>query len=211
MGRLREAERHFEAARALEPADARAALRAAHTALGLGRSGLAAELADRATKLDAEAPAAWALRSRLAADAGDADGALAHAERAAALTAEAGGADARAYALALARLLRGRGEPLLAARVLRLPRPEDFFTPAVMAAHAEALAAAGLAEGAANYYERWLALDPVNAVAAAEATRWYLEAGNLEQARSTLVLLRRIAPRDGRIPGLEARLRPPAG
>ena len=206
VGGLAEAEAHFAAAARLAPDDAQAALRLAHTAHGLGRSELAAELARDATELDASLAAAWALRGQLAAEAGEPDAALAAAERAAALTAEAGGRDARAYALALARMLRERGRPLVAARVLRLPKPEDFFTPNVMAAHAEALAAGGLPEGAANYYERWLALDPANALAAAEATRWYLEAGNPEKAGATLVLLERIDPRDGRLAGLRAEL-----
>ena len=189
------------------PEDARAALRLAHTALNLGQPAVAATLAERATSLDAGFAVAWALRARVASELGDPDAALAAAERAAALTAEAGGPEARAHALNLARRLRDRGEPLLAARVLRLPHREDFFSPAVMAAHAEALAEAGLPEGAANYYERWMALDPANALAAAEATRWYLEAGNPEKARATLVVLERIAPDDPRIAGLRARLR----
>ena len=203
-GELASAEAHFAAARRLAPDNARATLRLAHTAHGLGRAGLAAELAERATALDASLAAAWGLRGMLAVEAGEPDAALAAAERAAALTAEAGGSDARAYALSLARLLRERGRPLAAARVLRLPRPEDFFSPRVMAAHAEALAAGGLPEGAANYYERWLALDPANALAAAEATRWYLEAENPEKAHATLLLLDRINPRDGRLAALRA-------
>ena len=146
------------------------------------------------------------MRGQLAAEAGDREAALLATERAVGLTRETGGGDARAYALALSRLLREGDEPLLAARVLRLPRPEDFFTPAVMAAHAEALAAGGLPEGAANYYERWMSLDPANALAAAEATRWYLEAGKPAQARATLVVLERIDSKDPRIAGLRTEL-----
>lgn len=211
VGRLEEANRHFEEAARLAPDDARGALRLAHTAMGLGADETAAALAERATRLDAGLAAAWGLRGLLADRAGDAKAARAATQRAAELTAEAGGKEARAYALALARLFRAEGEPLLAARVLRLRDPADFFTPAVMAAHAEALAAAGLPESAANYYERWLALDPANPLAAAQATHWYLEAGNAAQARATLVLLERIAPNDERVPELRQRLSPAAG
>ncbi len=206
IGRLEEARGHFARANELAPADARAALRLAHAAAELGAAEAAAALAEKATRLDAGLATAWGLRSQLAAAAGEPAAALAAAERAAALTADAGGLEARAYALALSRLLLEQGRPRVAARVLRLPKPEDFFTPNVMAAHAEALAAAGEPQGAANYYERWLSLDPTNALAAAEATRWYLAAGAGHQARATLVLLERIAPRDPRIAEFRAEL-----
>ncbi|BAM05082.1 tetratricopeptide repeat protein [Phycisphaera mikurensis] len=206
VGRLEEAEAHFASATRLAPRDARATLRLAHAARRLGRGDVAATLAEKATRLDAGLATAWGLLGHLRAEAGDDAGARAALDRAVGLTAETGGPEARAYALSLARLLLVDARPLDAARVLRLPDPDDFYSPAVMALHAEALAAAGEPGAAANYHERWLALDPANALAAAEATRWYLAAGDPEQAAATLVVLERIDPRDGRLPGLRAAL-----
>ena len=63
---------------------------------------------------------------------------------------------------------------------------------------------------AAELYERVLAVDPSNDLAAAEAARWWLKADNPDAARRNLQALRRINPRHEAVNELDVQLKTPA-
>ncbi len=207
LGHWQDAERHYAAARTLKPDDAEVWVRLANVAIKQGHIDEARGILTEAIERDHALYEAHGLMATVQTTDGDEEAALASLERAYNLLLPKGGKDLQKVALRLADLLRSRGEPVVAEKVLRLPEPEDYFTPEIMAAHADALDAAGLADVAGQYYQQWSVREPANPLPAAEAVHWYLRGGDLNQARAMLVVLRRIDARHPRIPQFERDLR----
>ncbi len=206
LGDLSVAERHYRAAQDNEADEPEHRVRLANVAIKTGRWEEAEALLQSALGADVTLHEAHALMASVLENQGQSDAALGSMERSYEFVQNEGGERLRKYSLRLARMLRERDRPALAAKVLRLPKPEDFFVAEVMSAHAEALDAAGLPFEAGQYYEQWVRRDPVNAEAAAASARWYLRAKERGPAHAMLVVLRRIDPRHAELPALEKRL-----
>lgn len=207
LGRLNAASRHYDRAIELEPDDPARWVRRANVFIANRQWPEAQAWLDRAVAADASLHQAHALLATVHERRGDPDAALHSLERAYELAQVEGGEPLRNYAMRLSAVLVDQGDPALAAKVLRLPEPEDFFTAEVMAAHAAALGQAGQALSAGQYYEQWVRREPANADAASAAVRWYLAAGEAEPARAMLVVLRRIDARHPALGELEAAFR----
>ena len=194
----------YTRARDLDPADAESHVKHANALLKLGRlddaeAGLAAALAR-----NARSHASHALRAGLLEARGDDDAALRQWELALSKTLAHEPKEEIAYAKALSRRLLRRDRPGDAARVLRIRSVDHFFTPELMALHAEALDAAGLPDLAADYYDRWYKRAPDNAHAIEHAARWSLAAGDRRRASAYVVALRRVAPEHAALAELDA-------
>lgn len=194
------AQRHYSQAVGLEPANARYRVHLAQSLVAQQQYDAARQVLIEALKLDSNMHQAYAGLGDLYARENKLELAIQQVKRAIELTPEQDARSLSAYTRRHAALLRRANKPAESLSVLGSLPPEQLYHAAVMKEVAAGWMMLGEPSRAAQHYERALLFDPTHDLAAAEAARYYLKAGNVERAKLMVDKLRSINPR---WPGLE--------
>lgn len=206
LGRLDEAEHQYTEAMRLDPDNPRHAVFLATVQHKLGRDDQAIATLINVVQHDAGQHAAYALLSDIYAGQGKLGLALDQAQRAIDALNKPNSPTFVLYTRKRAKLLRQDKQPAESLALLTALPEKAQTRPDVMRDIAESWDMLGKPALAAQLYEQALTADPTNDLAAAEATRWWLKAGDPEAAQRTLAALRRINPRHPDLPKLDAEI-----
>jgi len=189
------AKHHYEQAMTIEPGNGESAVFLANVQLKLNEDDQAAATLLTALRRNSDLHSAYALLSDVYAKKNKLQLALDQAQRAIE-TAPADNPNLRTtYTLKRAALLRRNNQPAESLALLEALPAEARLNDHVMRDTATCWAMLGKPEMAAELYERVLKVDPSSDLAAAEAARWRIKAGDLDAARKHVQTLRRINPR----------------
>lgn len=210
LGHYEQARKHYETALSIEPGKGMHAVYLANVQQRVGEDDLAVTTLLTALRRDSQLHNAYALLSDIYAKQNKVSPALGQIDRAIE-TAPAQDTSARtAYTLKRAALLRRDNKPAEAIAALDALPVEARIRPDVLRDTATSWAMLGKPAMAAELYERVLAADPGNDLAAAEAARWWIKADNPDAAKRNRQALRRINPRHEALNELDAKLNAPA-
>ncbi len=202
--------KHYETALSIDPGKAINAVYLANAQQRIGEDDLAVTTLLTALRRDSRLHSAYALLSDIYAKQNKVALALDQIGRALENAQAENTAARTAYTLKRAALLRRDNRPAEAIAALEALPPQARVTPDVLRDTATGWAMLGKPAMAAELYERVLAVDPSNDLAAAEAARWWLKADNPDAARRNLQALRRINPRHEAVNELDVQLKTPA-
>lgn len=202
-----DARHHYEQARSIEPGNGEHAVYLANLQLKIGEDDQAVKTLLTAIRLDSQRHEAYALLSDIYARQNKVGLALGQIERAIQTASAQSPGPRTAYVLKRAKLLRRDNQPGESLAALQALPQDARLEPLVMRDIATSWMMLGKPQRAAEQYELALRLDPSSDLAAAEAARWRLKAGDVETARKHVQTLRRINPRYEAIPKLEQALR----
>ncbi len=205
-GRLEDAQRHYSQAVGLEPSNGRYRLHLARVYVDQQRYDEARQTLLEALRLEAGLHEAYAALAELYARQGKFEMAMGQIDRALERAPTDASRHREMYLRQKATLLRRMNEPAEALAVLRALPSQTLLEPGVSRELAACWAMLGEPQRAAWHYEQSLIVDPTRADAAAEAARWYLEAGMPDEARRNLDQLRKLEPRHGALSELQERL-----
>ncbi|HEX7009046.1 MAG TPA: tetratricopeptide repeat protein, partial [Phycisphaeraceae bacterium] len=206
LNQLDQARQHYAQAVRLDPANSQYRLHLAQSCLRQNHDDEARRVLEEALRLDASLHAAHAMLAGLDAKQNQVQQALEQIKRAIDLVPAQDLNTRVAYVRQRAALLCRINQPEVALAVLRELPPAKQWDPGVMEDLARCWDLMGHPERAAAHYELAVRLDPTNDLAALASARWYLEAGQPQDARRMAEALRRINPRCPDLPELLSRL-----
>lgn len=199
-----EAEPHYRAAVALEPAEGGHRVFLAQCLVQQGRLDDAERVLTEAIGIDGTLHAASGMLADIYEQQDQIEMALSQAQRARQAVPRDDDRAWAAYTRRYARLLRRVDQPAESLLVLRELPPQTHFDKAVAAEMASSWEMLGQPEKAAAHYEAALLVNPLDDASAAEAAAWYLKAGDTDRARQMIDEVKRINPRSPRLAELEA-------
>ena len=195
MQRYEDAKRHFEEALTIEPDNGRYAISLATAQIRLGQDDEAVQTLLAALRKDSKLHSAYMVLSDIYAKQNKLEIALSQIERALEYVPDDKQTLKVTYALRRAALLRRDNQPGESLAVLTMLGGDAVYQPNVMRDIATSWVMLGKTAMAAEHYEQALARDPSNDLAAAEAAKLRIKAGDIDQAKKHLQTLRRINPR----------------
>ncbi len=207
LKRYEDARHHFEQAVSIEPGNGKHAIGLAMAQLNLGEEDQAVQTLLSAIRRDDGLHQAYMTLSDIYAMQNKTGLALSQIERAIELAPEDESGLLVAYTRKRAGLLRRDNKPGESLAALTALPPSAQLEPAVMLDTATSWMMLGKPAMAAEVYERALKLDPSNDLAAAQAARWRIKAGDPDIARKHIETLHRINPRYSDLEELDRALR----
>jgi tetratricopeptide (TPR) repeat protein len=194
-GRYEDARHHFEQALSIDPGNGRYAISLASAQIKLGQDDEAVQTLLAAIRRDSELHGAYMTLSDIYGKQNKLGIALSQIDRAIEKLPKDKPVLRVTYTLRRAKLLRRNNQPGESLVTLTSLPDGAPYQPNVMRDIAISWTMLGKPAMAAKHYEQALTLDPSNDLAAAQAARFRIKAGDIDTARKHVETLRRINPR----------------